>query len=104
MLICANDMIMWLLYHWYGYDVIHETYVQDVLLELYDGNMLDMIHVDRYANCCLWEMMIILPMRIVEYSMHDIKRMYHMIDSKEEYEHDVLCVCIWLKRAINCLS
>ena len=37
---CAYDMIMWLMYKWYGYDVIIETYVIMWYLELYDEIML----------------------------------------------------------------
>ena len=55
--ICAKDMIMWLLYNWYGYDVIIETYVIVSYLELYDGTMFVMPNVDWCVNCCLREMM-----------------------------------------------
>ena len=58
-------------------------------LKLYDRTMLVMTNVDRCANCCLWEMMTILPMRNDEYPLDDMKWIHYMINCKEEHEKDM---------------
>ena len=82
---CAYDMIMWLLYKWYGYDMIIETYVIVWYLELCDETTLVMTNVDWCTNCCLWEMM-----NYTAYEKWWISKAWYEVNVL----YDCWCVCI----------